>query len=107
MTVLEQLRRMINESTEETYSDVTLSGYLSDYDNDLNTVASVIWIEKVAALQAVTYDISADDASYKHSQKIDNAKELAKYFSSKRKPITSLWVKDPEEEDDSEGFQEG
>lgn len=98
----EQLRRMIDESTEDTYSDVTLSGYLSDYDDDLNAVASVIWMEKVASLQATTYDVSADGASYAHSQKIDNAKELAKFFASKRNPKTSLWIKSPEEEDDSE-----
>lgn len=105
MTVLEQLRRMIDESTEDTYSDVTLSGYLDSYNDDLNAVASVIWSEKVASMLATNYDVSADGASYSLSQKIDNAKELARYYSSKRKPTTSLWIKDPEEEDE-ESFQE-
>lgn len=98
----EQLRRMIDESTEVTYSDVTLSGYLVDYDNDLNAVASQIWAEKVAALQSTTYDISADGANYSYSQKIENAKELAKYFASRRTPTSTLWIKDPEETDESE-----
>lgn len=94
----EQLRRMIDETVASgVYDDATISGYLVDYENDLNAVASVIWMEKAAALQATTYDIDADGASYKHSQKIDNAKELAKYYSSKRKPTSTLWIKDPEE----------
>ena len=97
----EQLRRMIDETVASgVYDDATISGYLVDYDDDLNAVASIIWMEKAAALQATTYDISADDASYKYSQKIDNAKELARYYSSKRKPTTALLIKDPEETDD-------
>jgi hypothetical protein len=103
----EQLRRMINEPTDEVYSDSDLLGYLVEYDEDLNAVASVIWTEKAAALQATTYDISADGASYTYSQKIENAKELARTFASKRSPTTSLWIKSPEEEDDSDTLQVG
>jgi hypothetical protein len=94
---IERVRRMVNEPTDDTYTDATISGYLTDYDEDKNYVASVLWAEKAAALQATTYDISADDASYKYSQKIDNAKELARYYSSKRTPKTSVWTKDPVE----------
>lgn len=102
MTVLEQLRRMINEPTDTTYSDATLSGYITDASDDLNYAASVLWLEKVAALQDTVYDVSADGADYKYSQKIDNAKEMARLYASKRTPTSTLLIKDPEEEDDSE-----
>jgi hypothetical protein len=98
----EQLRRMIDEPTEATYTDSDLIGYLADYDDDLNYVASLIWGEKAASMLATTYDISADGADYKYSQKIENAKELAKYYSSKRKATTPLLVKNPVEVDYSE-----
>lgn len=101
----DKLRRMIDESTEDTYTDVTLSGYLSDFDDDLNAVAAAIWSEKVAGMLVTTYDISADGADYTYSQKIDNAKELARYYSSKRQPKSSLWVKDPEETTDEDEVQ--
>ena len=97
MTVIEKLRRMIDEPTEAIYTDATLSGYLSETNNDTNAVASEIWSEKAAALQATTYDLSADNASYSYSQKIENALALAKLYASKRLPQSSQWVKDPVE----------
>lgn len=93
----EKLRRMIDDVASGVYSDATLSGYLSDYDDDLNAVAAQVWSEKVASYLVTTYDISADGADYKYSQKIENAKALAKYYSSKRQPTSSLWIKDPDE----------
>jgi hypothetical protein len=95
--------RMIDEDTYSlVYDRETISGYLTDYDEDKNYVASLIWGEKAASMLATTYDISADGADYKYSQKIENAKELARYYSSKRKATTPLLVKNPVEVDDSE-----
>lgn len=89
---------MINEDEySAAYDQVTISGYLTDYDEDKNAVASVIWSEKAAALQATTYDIAADGADYKYSQKIENAWNMAKYYGSKRSPKTSQWIQSPEE----------
>jgi len=102
MTIVDRLRNKIDDPDGDVYIDAVLSGYLTDNDNDINAAASEIWMEKAANLQATTYDISADGSFYKHSQKIDNAKELARYYSSKRSPKTSLWIKDPEETEDSE-----
>lgn len=97
---------MIDESLDsEVYDQVTISGYLTDYNEDKNYVASLIWAEKAASLQATTYDVSADQADYKYSQKIENAKEMAKYYASKRSPTTSQWIKSPSEEDDSDTLQ--
>lgn len=114
---VDQVRRMVNEPTtfsgyipgsgytDTAYSDLDIAIYLGKYNNDINAVAGIIWMEKAATLQATAYDVSADGASYSLSQKIGNAKELARYYSSKRKPTTSLWIKDPVE-DEEEVFQE-
>ncbi|MEP0862684.1 MAG: hypothetical protein HRF52_14725 [Ignavibacterium sp.] len=108
---INQVRRMVNEPTifsgftpgsgytDTAYSDLDIAIYLGKYNNDVNAVASIIWMEKAATLQATAYDVSADGANYALSQKIENAQKLAKYYASKRKPTTSLWVKDPEESD--------
>lgn len=99
-TVIEQLRNKINDPDSDVYDDATLSGYITDNNDDVYAAASVIWMEKAATLQATTYDIEADGASYKHSQKIENAMELSRYYASKRSPTTSVWVKDPDETDE-------
>lgn len=101
---IEQVRRMTDTVTASgIYTDAVISGYLTDNDEDKNATAAQIWSEKVASMLATTYDISADDASYKYSQRIDNAKELARYYASKRNPKTSLWIKNPEETDEDTG----
>jgi hypothetical protein len=100
---VQRVWRMVDEdSFSEVYDQATISGYLTDFDEDKNAVASVIWMEKAAALQATTYDISADDASYKYSQRIDNAKELARYYASRRTPTATVWTKDPDEDSDED-----
>lgn len=103
MDLIDKVQRMIDEDDSSTvYTVAVISGYLVDFENDVNAVASEIWSEKAAALQATTYDISADSASYKYSQKIENAWNLAKYYGSKRLPKSSLWTKDPIEDDSEE-----
>ena len=94
---IEQVRRMVAEPTQTTYTDVIISGYLTEFSEDKYAVAGEIWGEKASSLQATMYDFSADTASYKLSQVIDNAEKKAKYYNSKRKPTTSVWTKDPVE----------
>lgn len=89
---------MINEDEfSEVYDQATVSGYLTDYDEDKYAAASAIWAEKAATLQADTYNLSADGASYEYHQKIENAWNMARIYASKRSPKTSLWTKSPEE----------
>lgn len=91
-----QVRRMINEPTSTTYTDTTISGYY-DTLQDVYAIAGEIWAEKASALQAVAYDFSADNASYKLSQQFEYAMGQSKYYSSRRTPTSSLWVKSPVE----------
>lgn len=104
---IERVWRMTDETASGIYDQATVSGYLYDFDEDKNAVASVIWAEKAASLQATSYDLSADGASYSYNQKMENAWYLAKYYGSKRSPTTSLWIKSPDEEDDSDTLQVG
>ena len=96
-----QVRRMIAEPTQSPYTDVTISGYLVTVSGDMNAVAGEIWAEKASNLVSTMYDFSADTASYKLSQVLENARNQAKYFNSKRLARTSLWVKDPVETGES------
>jgi hypothetical protein len=87
-----QLRRKINEPTENKYTTTVLfNDYI--YPNviysgedgsayDLDAAAAVIWADKVSLQQNTEYAIN-----------------MVKYFSSKRVPRTSEWEKDPEEDD--------
>lgn len=102
-----QLRRLIAEpSTSGTYTDNVLADYLAADNDDVYAVASEIWQEKAADMIDDTYDVSADGASYKYSQRYENAIRLAQKFASKRKPVTNLWTKDPEEETEIEDEEE-
>lgn len=94
-----RVRRMVNEPTDATYSDVTISGYLVEYDEDKNYVAGEIWAEKASAIQSTMYNFSADGASYNLTDVFNNAVNQAKYYNSRRKVKSNLWVKDPEEVD--------
>lgn len=97
----EQLRRMINEPTETTYSDNDLIGYLIENEQDYNAVASVIWFEKAAALQATMYDYATEGERFALSQVIKNAQDLGSYFSQRRPIHATQMVKYNLEDDDS------
>jgi len=97
MTIIDQLRYKVNNGV--TYSDAVLSGYLENNDNDVNGAAGEIWSDFAGSLVITNYDFSADNASYKLSQVLDFANQQAKYYNSRRKGTSSLWVKDPPEED--------
>lgn len=103
----EQLRRMINEPTEATYTDLDLLAYMVDFDEDLNAVASAILLEKASALQLTMYDYATEGERFQLSQVIKNIQEMAAKYASKRKGTSSRWIKDPVEESDEETVQTG
>jgi hypothetical protein len=103
-TDIAELRRMIAEPTTTTYSDATLTTYIEKYplidsygrdptitgwveDYDLASAAAKIWAEKAAKL-VCDYDFSADGASYSRSQSYEMFMKQAKYWSSRRAPVT-------------------
>jgi hypothetical protein len=102
-----QLRRMINEPTTAIYTDNELIGYLSDAGGDYNAVASVIWMEKAAALQATMYDYSTEGERFTLSQVIDNANNLSKYFNSRRNITSTQMLKAPVDDSDESTIQTG
>src|SRR5687768_10463524 len=98
---IRRLRRMVNEQTQETYSDDELASYLEAWplvdsdglttgDNgwteayDLHAAAADIWEEKAAAVQS-KHDFSADNASFSASQMYTNAMNQAKHHRASQK----------------------
>lgn len=75
--------------------DVDIAEYLVEYGNDVNWLCSDLWAMKASVIQATALDTSADGSSFSLSQAYDHAIERAKYFSGKRKPTTTRWIKDP------------
>lgn len=102
----DRLRRMINEPTEATYTDEDLLGYLYETE-DLNLVASIILMEKSAALRQTMYDYGTEGERFQLSQVIENLEKLAKYYSQKAKVSSSQWVKSPDETSTEETIQVG
>jgi hypothetical protein len=102
ITILDiaQIRRMVSEPTQAIYTDTVISGYLVTASGDMNAVAGEIWAEKASSVAASGYDFSADNASYKLNQVMENYRNQAKYHNSRRLARTSLWVKDPVETGD-------
>ena len=97
-----ELRRMVAEPTETTYSDTVLGdliarnptydieGKAPDEDEwvdtyDLNRTASGIWIEKSAAL-AANYSFSADGGSFSRSEAHAHAVKMAGMYAAKSAP---------------------
>ncbi len=90
-----------------TYTDATLSGYLTANDEDINGAAGEIWADYAGSIVVSNYDFSADNASYKLSQVYEYAREQSKHYLSKRAPTTTLWIKSPEEVDTEDTLQVG
>lgn len=121
-----RLRRMVAESTDDTYDDDTLAAYIERYplldergeppytwdtstepptrkDNDrwiatydLHAAAADVWDEKAAAV-ATRHDFGADGATYHLSQQYDQALQQARYHRARRSPTTHTLVKWPSE----------
>lgn len=100
-----RLRRMTDEPMSATYSDDDLKGYIErhpiidacgrppehadwDADYDLNASAAEIWGEKAAALSG-DYDVTADGADLKRSQRYEQAKAQARHYAARRKAGSS------------------
>lgn len=112
-----QLRRMVDESTTDTYADADIQTYIEarpsmdergefpySWDTstepptqdaneswiatyDLAAAAADIWAEK-AAILAADFDTNADGASLSRSQAYEQAMKQARYWGSRRKPST-------------------
>jgi hypothetical protein len=121
-----QLRRMVQEPTEDIYSDELLASYIENYpvmdqlgqppftyetsatpptevENeswiptyDLNQAAADIWQEKAATV-ADKYDFSADGGSYSRSQMVAQYNQMAASFRARRAPNSFKLVKWPDE----------
>jgi len=108
-----QVRRMVAESTEDTYTDEAIQTYIEAHpvmdargedpwvestttpgtleENedwtatyDLYAAAADIWQEKAAAL-AADFDFSTADQSFKRSQAHQNALQQVRYYLSRRR----------------------
>lgn len=102
-----RLRKLIAEPTTDNYSDADLEDVIERYpidDSDGNEPtdsdwvasydiylsAASVWLEKAAALAAAgTYDFSADDASYKRSQMLDHATQMANVMRQNSRKLGS------------------
>lgn len=110
-----QVRRMVNESTADTYDDAAIAGAIESYavmdargvqplefafntspptasvnahwipTYDLNAAAAEIWDEKAAAV-ACNFDFSADGASYSRSQVVAQYSKMAAKYRSMASP---------------------
>ncbi len=106
LVLIDQLRRMVAEPTQDTYTDALLGEYLTRYplpDSaglapdaalwagrwDVNLAASEIWSEKAAAF-AADFDFSADGGNYQRSQVHKQMLDIARSFRSRRQ--TSVLV---------------
>jgi hypothetical protein len=108
---IDQLRRMVAEPTQDTYTDSLLSTALERYplpDSngyvstdalwagawDTNAAAADIWEEKAAAY-AADFDFAADGGDYKRSQVQTNMLQMARSFRGRRKTSALVLVATP------------
>jgi len=121
-----QVRRMVNEPTDDTYDDDAITVYIEasaaidergeipwTWDTstepptkdenetwiptyDLHAAAADIWTEK-AGIVAVDFDFDADGGSYTRSQVFDAYMKQARYYGARRKAGTITLHKMPKE----------
>lgn len=107
--MVSELRRMIDELTDETYSDAILEEYIGKFPKidelgsipyeyvlvggiptktwnaswiasyDLNAAASGIWREKAAKVSH-RFDFNADGGDYKRSQEFQHCDSMSRFF---------------------------
>lgn len=63
---------------------------------DLHAAAADLWEER-AALEVVSFDFTADGATYNRSQRYEQMMKQARYHRSRRSPTTGTLVQWPEE----------
>ena len=100
LTLIDQLRRMVAEPEQDTYTDALLSAAIARHplpdnlgympDNTawagawcINSAAADVWEEKAAAL-AADFDFSADGGDYKRSQAHSQMMGMARTYRSRR-----------------------
>ena len=100
LTLIDQLRRMVAEPEQDTYTDALLSaaiarhplpdnlGYMPDTTAwagawCINSAAADVWEEMAAAL-AGDFDFSADGGDYKRSQAHSQMMGMARAYRSRR-----------------------
>ena len=100
LTLIDQLRRMVAEPEQDTYTDALLSAAIARHplpDVDgyaptntawagawcINSAAADVWEEKAAAL-AGDFDFSADGGDYKRSQAHAQMMGMARAYRSRR-----------------------
>lgn len=111
LTLIDQLRRLTAEPSQDTYTDDLLAAVLQrhplpDANNyaptdalwagawDANAAAGDVWEEKAAAL-AADFDFSADGGDYKRSQAHANMLQMARTFRSRRQTSALVLVATP------------
>jgi hypothetical protein len=111
LTQIDQLRRMVAEPTQDTYTDDLLGSYLAAYplpDSagaiptdtawlgawDAALAAAQVWEEKAAAV-AGDYDFTADGGSYQRSQVYAQMMATARGFRSRRKTSALVLTAQP------------
>lgn len=126
--LVDRLRRMVAEPTQDTYDDAALSAYLARYPLrdgagawptdatwtgawDANQAAADVWDEKAATF-AADFDFSADGGQYSRSQVHGQMLTMARRFRARRAasavPLTvypplaerETWIGNSPEEDD-------
>lgn len=75
-----ELRRKTSEPDTTTYDDATLNTMI-DTAGSVDEAAVVVWQEK-ASLYAELVDISEAGSSRKNSQLMQNAQEMAQFYSA-------------------------
>ncbi len=126
-----QLRKMVNEPTEATYTDEDIQAAIEryplmdangidptymDYSTqpptptanedwiptyDMNAAAADIWDEK-ASVRADDFDFQADGGSYSRSQTYEHASQMARKYRARRAMRHTQLVKSPLENQEEE-----
>lgn len=114
--MIERFRRMIHEPTDDTYSDELLKEYVEKYPlldsngrevgedewepvYDLHLAAADVWEEKVA-LYMEDFTFTADGATYRLSERIENMMARVRYHRANRTPKSVTVHKWPKESGD-------
>jgi len=106
-----RLRRLVAESTIDTYTDIDMAEFVSRYplddadgyepadigwagNWDINQAAADVWEEKAAAV-AANFDFAADGGDYKRSQAYAQAMQTARFFRARRQSGTLTMAATP------------
>lgn len=127
--MITSVRRMVNEPTDETYTDDIIEAAIEKYPlmdelgtdpyywtttnttpvktfntnwiptYNLNYAAADLWEEKAAAISGM-FDFSADGGTYNRSQLHGHAMQMAKFYRSRGSVKNIKLIKKPDEPDE-------